>query len=515
MKTLRFIVVPQMVEMERRAMAYSSGQNSENDVRSPIVAGRFYPGSASALKKTIEKFMADAVPVQVKKPMAIVVPHAGYVFSGQVAADGFRQAADHLYDVVVILGTNHTSGSFRKISIYPGDGFSSPLGVTMIDKEVVKALLAADTDCTLDKSLHQQEHSVEVQLPFIQVLFPDARIVPAVIGVPDVGLCTRFGSALAGVLKNRRALIVASADLSHYPDADAAEDVDKKTLAAMEKMDPALLQKVTRAQMSRGIPNLHTCACGEAAVMAAMSAAKAMGAKAGKVIRYAHSGDVPAGGRDRVVGYGAVVYYADPASASANEPGPPTAAASDETLTGDDKKALLAYVRETLARRLSGRMVPAAHGLGPEVQQKRGVFVTLKKRGALRGCIGRMIPDKPLSELVGAVALQSALEDPRFRPVTLDELKDLEIEISVLTPMKPVPGADHIVVGRDGVLIRKGGRSAVFLPQVAPEQGWGRDEMLEHLCLKAGLPPGSWKEGAQLLTFQAVVFSEADFKSTS
>jgi AmmeMemoRadiSam system protein B/AmmeMemoRadiSam system protein A len=496
-------------------MTYKSGQEQESDIRSPVVAGRFYPGSASALEKTIEKFMADARPAQVKNPLAIVVPHAGYIFSGQIAAEGFRQAADHPYDVVVILGTNHTSGSFRKISIYPGDGFSTPLGTAMVDKEVVKALLAADPDCVLDKSLHDQEHSVEVQIPFIQVLFPESRIVPVVVGSPDIGLCTRFGEALAGVLKDRRALIVASADLSHYPNADAAEDVDGKTLAAMEKLDPALLQKVTQAQMRRGIPNLHTCACGEAAVMAAMSAAKAMGAAGGKVIRYAHSGDVPVGERDRVVGYGAVVYYADEQNVSANESGAPAEAASDAMLTDTDKKALLAYVRETLARKLSRQTVPVAQGLSPGVQQERGVFVTLKKRGNLRGCIGRMIPDKPLPELVGAVALQSALEDPRFRPVTLDELKDLEIEISVLTPMAPVPGADHIVVGRDGVLIRKGGRSAVFLPQVAPEQGWGRAEMLEHLCLKAGLPPGSWKEGAKLLTFQAVVFSEADFKPGS
>lgn len=487
-------------------MAYQSGQKQENDIRLPVVAGRFYPASASALKQAVRKFMADAVPVQVKNPLAIVVPHAGYIFSGQIAADGFRQAADHPCDVVVVLGTNHTSGSFRKISIYPGDGFSTPLGTTMIDKEAVEALLAADPNCVLDKSLHQQEHSIEVELPFIQILFPDARIVPAVIGVPDIGLCTRFGEALAGVLKNRRALIVASADLSHYPHADAAEEVDAKTLAAMEKLDPALLQKVTQAQMSRGIPNLHTCCCGEAAIMAAMSAAKAMGATGGKVIRYAHSGDVPVGERDRVVGYGAVVYHADPGSASVN--------GSDTLLTDTDKKALLTLARETINRYLSKQTVPIARGLGPEAQQRRGVFVTLKKRGDLRGCIGRMIPDKPLHELVGAVALQSALEDPRFRPVKLDELKDLEIEISVLTPMTPVPGADHIVVGRDGVLIRKGGRSAVFLPQVAPEQGWGRDEMLEHLCRKAGLLPGSWKEGAELLTFQAIVFSEADFKST-
>jgi AmmeMemoRadiSam system protein B/AmmeMemoRadiSam system protein A len=489
-----------------------SGQKEENEIRSPIVAGRFYPGSASALKKTVEKFMADARPAQVKHPLAIVVPHAGYVFSGQIAADGFRQAADLACDVVVVLGTNHTSGSFRKISIYPGDGFSTPLGTTMIDKEIVNALLAADPGCTLDKSLHQQEHSIEVQLPFIQVIFPEARIVPAVIGAPDIGLCTRFGEVLANVLKGRRFLIVASADLSHYPDADAAEDVDGKTLAAMEKLEPALLRQVTQAQMRRGIPNLHTCACGEAAVMVAMSAAKAMGATGGKVIRYAHSGNTPIGERDRVVGYGAVVYYADTQSAS-NKSGHRTAATSGEILTDDDKKALLVYVRETITCRLSRQTAPKAAGLGPALQQKRGVFVTLKKRGALRGCIGRMIPDKPLHELVGAVALQSALEDPRFRPVTLDELKDLEIEISVLTPMAAVPNADHIVVGRDGVLIRQAGLSAVFLPQVAPEQGWGRDEMLEHLCQKAGLLPGSWKQGAELLTFQAIVFGEADFKS--
>lgn len=494
-------------------MACQAGEKPGNDIRPSVVAGRFYPASAATLKLAVQKFMADAAPVQVKNPLAIVVPHAGYIFSGQIAADGYRQAANHPYDVIVILGTNHTSGSFRKISIYPGDGFSTPLGIAMIDKTVVKALLAEDPDCVLDKSLHQQEHSVEVQLPFIQVLFPEARIVPVVIGMPDINLCSRFGEALAAVLKGRRALIIASTDLSHYPDAEAASDVDHKTLAAMEKLDPALLQKVTQAQMKRGIPNLHTCACGEAPILVAMSAAKAMGATGGKVIRYAHSGDVSVGERDRVVGYGAVVFAADAGSASVKGPEPRAAAAPDTPLTTADKKALLAFARETIDRYLTTQTVPVARGFGPGAEQPRGVFVTLKKRGNLRGCIGRMIPDKPLHELVGTVALQSALEDPRFNPVTLPELKDLEIEISVLTPMTPVPGADHIVVGRDGVLIRKGGRSAVFLPQVAPEQGWGRDEMLDHLCLKAGLPRGSWKQGAELSTFQAIIFSEADFKS--
>jgi hypothetical protein len=494
-------------------MASQFGKNTDVDIRHPVVAGRFYPASASTLRADIRKFMDNAVAVQVQNPLVLVVPHAGYIFSGQIAADGYKQVAGRRYDTVVILGTNHTSGSFRNISIYPGDGFSTPLGTTMIDRETVQAILADNRDCVLDNSLHYQEHSVEVQLPFIQVLFPEARIVPVVIGTSDLGLCNRFGETLARVLKGRRALVVASTDLSHYPDAEAAEDVDRKTLAAMETLDPALVKKVIQTQMGRRIPDLHTCACGEAPILAVMSAAKAMGAAGGKVVRYAHSGDVPVGDRHRVVGYGAVVYYAMPSKTSENKAGPSAQNASDDTLTKNDKKALLALARESISRYLSTRTVPEASGLGPGALEKRGVFVTLKKHGDLRGCIGRMIPDQPLQTLVSIVALQSALEDPRFNRVTLPELKDIEIEISVLTPMKVVPNADHIVVGRDGVLIRKGGFSAVFLPQVAPEQGWSRDEMLDHLCRKAGLAPGSWKYGAELSTFQAIVFGEADFKS--
>jgi len=139
------------------------------------------------------------------------------------------------------------------------------------------------------------------------------------------------------------------------------------------------------------------------------------------------------------------------------------------------------------------------------------MFVTLKKRGELRGCIGEIVPEKSLYRLVGSVALKSALEDPRFRPLRHEELKDVEIEISVLTPPAPVAGADDVIAGRDGVILKKDGRSAVFLPQVATEQGWGRDKMLDELCLKAGLPAGSWRKGAQFLTFQAEVFSETDF----
>jgi AmmeMemoRadiSam system protein B/AmmeMemoRadiSam system protein A len=481
------------------------------EVRPPAVAGQFYPESASVLKLSIEKFMEDALPPLAKKPVAIVVPHAGYIYSGQICADGWNQARGGSYDVIVILATNHTAAGLRKIALYPGSGFRTPLGTAVVDVDLTAALLAASPDCTLDKGPHVREHSLEVQVPFAQVLFPQAKIVAAIVGDADAALCTRFGNALASVLKGRRALVVASSDLSHYPSAKDAEDADMKTLEAVTTLDPAALQATIRTQMARRLSNLSTCACGEAPIMVAMAAAKTMGATGGRIVSYAHSGNLPIGERERVVGYGAVVLAAD-LKKEAPAVRPATAAASDGTIGPADRKYLLRLARETISRFLTIKMVPLPRLSSPILREPRGVFVTLKKRGDLRGCIGHMVPDRPLAELVAAMALQSAFEDPRFSPVTARDLPDLEIEISVLTPMKPVSGPNDIVVGRDGVLLQKGGKSAVFLPQVAPEQGWGRDEMLSHLSQKAGLPSGAWKDGASFLTFQAIVFGEAEHR---
>ena len=480
------------------------------EVRPPAVAGQFYPESAGTLKLTIEKFMEDALPPQAKKPLAIVVPHAGYIYSGQICADGWNQVCGGSYDVVIIFGTNHTAPGLRKIALYPGVGFRTPLGTAAVDGDLVSAILAASPDCIADKGPHVREHSIEVQIPFVQILFPQARIVAAVAGEADPVLFNRFGAALASVLKGRRALIVASSDLSHYPSAADAEIADMNTLEAVTTLDPAALHATVRAQMARRIRNLDTCACGEAPIMAAMAAAKAMGATRGQIVSYAHSGNLPIGDRERVVGYGAVVLAADPKKGPVAAR-PAAATAADGTIGPADRKYLLRLARETISRYLTIKMVPLPRLSSPILREPRGVFVTLKKRGNLRGCIGRMVPDRPLAELVGAMALQSAFEDPRFGPVTSRELADLEVEISVLTPMKQVSGPNDIVIGRDGVLLQQKGRSAVFLPQVAPEQGWGRDEMLDNLSQKAGLPAKAWREpGACFLTFQAIVFSEGE-----
>jgi len=495
------------------ATACQANKGSDTDVREPAVAGKFYPESATRLKLAIEKFLQDAVPVQVQKPIAIIVPHAGYIFSGQICADGFKQVSNQKYDVIVVLGTNHTSANFQKISLYPGDGFRTPLGTAPVEKNIVSSLLKADpADCSLDKSLHESEHSVEVMVPFIQVVFPKAKIVPVVVGSPDMEMCARFGQALAKVLKNKKALIVASSDLSHYPAAQDANIVDRETLAAIAKLDHTAFRAIVQAHRDKNIPNLGTSACGEAPILVAIAAAKSLGATHGEVISYANSGDTSVSNRSRVVGYGAVVLTAEGKEKNISVSTQPTTAVMSAPLTSADKKALLAFARETLSRLFLTDTVPLARGFNATLQQPRGAFVTLKKKGELRGCIGRIIGDEPLGKLVGTMAIQAAFNDSRFRPLAADELNDIEIEISVLTPMKQVGGAADVVVGRDGVVLRKDGHSAVFLPQVATEQGWNREELLDNLCRKAGLETGCWKEKTLFSTFQAVVFSESQFR---
>jgi len=495
------------------AAACQANKSSDSDIREPAVAGKFYPESTLRLRSAVEKFLQEAMPARVQKPVVMVVPHAGYIFSGQICADGFKQVAGQKYDFIVILGTKHTNSDTGKISLYPGDGFRTPLGTAQVEKNIIHLLKKADpADCMLDKSLHEGEHSIEVIIPFIQVVFPNARIVPVVVGSQDLETCVRFGRALAKVLKDKNALIIASSDLSHYPSARDANIADRETLAAIAGLDPAAFRATVKAQRNKNIPNLFTSACGEAPITAALAAAQSLGATRGVVVSYANSGDTSVGDSSRVVGYGAVVLSADGGGKDISALTPPPPAASTATLTPSDKKTLLAFARETLSRIFLTETVPLPRNFNAELQQPRGAFVTLKKKGELRGCIGRMTGDEPLAKIVGAMAVQAAFNDTRFQPLNAGELKDIEIEISVLTPMKRVAGVSDIVVGRDGVLLGKDGHHAVFLPQVAPEQGWNRDEMLDNLCLKAGLDAGCWKEKTEFSTFQAIVFSESQFK---
>jgi hypothetical protein len=489
-----------------------AGDRAQGYVRPPAVAGQFYPSDPGRLRLAVQEFIKSAVPPATEKPIGIVVPHAGYIFSGQICADAFRQAGNHRYDVVVILGTNHTAPGFDRISVQAKGGYRTPLGTVQVDEALAAALLAEDSDCTSDVEPQKREHSVEVQVPFVQVMFPEARIVPVVVGAPDYAMCTRLGGTLAKVLRNRSALIVASSDLSHYPEYNTAVSVDRKTLDAIALLDPKELNSVIRKQEGAAEAHVETSACGEAPIMAAAAAAKGLGATRGVVVSYANSGDGLVGDVSRVVGYGAVVYT----TGQANDQilGPfrhPPVPATARPLEAAEKKWLLSFARETVHRYLTTETVPLPRAFPPQLEYRQGAFVTLKKHGELRGCIGHMAEDMPLARTTGLMAMQAAFNDSRFSPVTLSELVDLEFEVSVLTPFKPIASANEIVIGTDGVVLAKAGRSAVFLPQVATEQGWKTPELLDNLCLKAGLPVGAWKSEAQLYVFQAQVFHEGGF----
>ena len=497
----------------------STGDKTDQNVRLPAVAGKFYPGEADQLRAAIAGFLEDAItPASLKdaQPVALIAPHAGYIYSGQIAADAYAAVSGNKYDLVVILGTNHTTPGFDDFSIYPRGAYRTPLGDAAIDAEFADRLMKEADKCSFNPAVHRQEHSVEVQVPFVQYILPGVKILPVVVGTNSVERCTAFGKSIAAVAGNRKILIVTSSDLSHYPDYDDAVDVDNKLLTAVGTLDPANIKSAIEKNIRRRLPNLSTCACGEGAIMVAMSAAKALGAKQATIVSYANSGDALVGDRSRVVGYGAVVFTRD-VQTGLPPLNPPLqsrggGALSNEvnsgSLTGADKTALLRLARKTMQRYLTSQTVPLPRGFSSAANNKQGAFVTLNKHGELRGCIGHMAEDTPLYQVVGEMALAAAFNDRRFSPVEVEELDDIEIEISVLTPYEKINKPDDFIVGRDGIVIRKSGRSAVYLPQVAPEQGWNREETLDHLCLKAGLPRGSWREGAELFTFQADVFHE-------
>lgn len=476
-------------------------------VRSPVFAGQFYPADSAKLTNVIEAFLADAKPATDSHAVAIIVPHAGYIFSGQIAADGYNQVRGNRYDLIVVLGTNHSAAGFTGIAVYPKGAFATPIGAAVVDDSAAEELVSEYPEATTDIAVHEKEHSIEVQIPFIKYLFPQAKILPIIVSDPGMDACVKFGRSLGRILKDKRALIVASSDLSHYPAFDDAIRVDNVTLKTIASLDVDKINSELERALRRNVPNLATCACGKAPVIAAIAAAKAMGAGYGSIISYSNSGYNPVGRADQVVGYGAVLIGIGKATAPADA----DTVIADSTYRFDssDKSALLKYARKTLEQIFATETVPLPRNLSSSLKAKRGAFVTLRKHGELRGCIGIMTADRPLSTVVGAMALQAAFNDTRFNPLTRNELPQVEIEVSVLTPFKEVNSANDIVLGRDGVVVRKGNKQAVFLPQVATETGWSKEVLLDQLCYKGGLQAGDWKN-AQLFTFQADVFSESE-----
>ncbi|RLF32403.1 MAG: AmmeMemoRadiSam system protein B, partial [Thermoplasmata archaeon] len=276
-------------------------------IRPPAVAGSWYPEDPALLQEMIDGMLAQVTPVD-GAPIALIVPHAGYAYSGEVAATGFRQLENGTYEVAVIIASDHQPPLSNPISVWDAGGFETPLGIVPVDVELAQELIDADPHITADPAAHTDEHPIEIELPFLQRTCPHCRLVPVLMGNEKPEVIHALAQALLTVLPGRRAVVIASSDLSHYPSYEDARQVDGATLAAIETGDPDTVHTAIQGLMQSGWPNLVTCACGEAPIRVAMEVARGLGADTITVLRYANSGDT-GGDREQVVGYGAVMFW--------------------------------------------------------------------------------------------------------------------------------------------------------------------------------------------------------------
>lgn len=475
--------------------------------RRPAVAGSFYPADPVRLSSMIDGMLAQAAPQPTDGPvLAAVAPHAGYPYSGPVAAWTYAALKGHRYDRVVVIAPSHFE-AFGFSSVYDGDAFLTPLGTIPVDRQFAQQLAGTDSTIRLAEQGHTPmaaggEHAIEVQLPWLQKVLGSFSLVPIVMGDQSYQSSRALGRALAKVIQTEDSrnsppggtLILASSDLSHYHPYAEAESIDRKTLGALAAWD--------YFSMSRNFQKRTWEACGGAPIVAAMIAAERMGANKADVLRYGNSGDT-GGDRSRVVGYSAAVFVKTGQGAAQEAP---------FSVSSEQKAELLALARNSAQHAVQTHSAYDPPPVADEaLLQEYGAFVTLTEAGSLRGCIGYTTPVRPLYLTVCDAAAHAALHDPRFRPVSPAELSRLHFEISVLSPLRHVTDIEQIQVGRDGLLIKNGDNEGLLLPQVPVELKWDHQTFLEHTCLKAGLSSNRWKDdNTDIFKFTAVVFGERD-----
>ncbi len=485
-------------------------QDSTGEVRRPVVAGAFYPGDSQLLADDVDGFLdAAGTPELDAEIVGLISPHAGYMYSGAVAGRAYACVRGMPFDTVVVIAPSHRF-PFRSASIFGGGGYETPLGVVPVDRELADAITDPSRGFGFEPRAHTSEHSLEVQVPFLQRALGEFHIVPIVMGEQTETAVRLLASRIAGAVRasaGKRVLLVASTDLSHYHSHDEAVELDSHVIRAVEDFDPeALLASLARGECE---------ACGGGPTAVVMMAARELGARRSTVVGYATSGDVT-GDKSQVVGYMAAVLHGAPASERPEDEEEREPAASTggspmpyTGLTHDERGALLSLARRSIEAALAGRPAPTPAFSSPALAPECGAFVTLEKGGALRGCIGHVRAYKPLEQTVSEMAVAAALHDPRFPPVTADEFDGLTVEISVMSPLTAVEDVSEIKVGVHGLVIQDGGRSGLLLPQVATDYGWDRETFLEHTCMKAGLPTDCWKQGGvTILKFTAEVFGE-------
>lgn len=474
---------------------------SAQQTRKPAVTGSFYPDNAKEIKSMLTPWLhADA---QVA-PQALIVPHAGYVFSGEVAASAFsRIPKNHPYKRIFLLGPSHRVGfTGASVQTYYSSA-ETPLGKVPVDVALGKELIdKGKGDFIFRADAHDREHCLEVQLPFLQMVYDQVPpIVPIVIGSQRLEVLQRIAAVLKPYF-NEDNLFIISSDFSHYPSYENAKAsdlflADTITSGGLEEFLHALRQ-IDKMDFA----GEDTAACGACAIAVLLSMMDTQGRDhfVADHVMYRNSGDSVYGDKDRVVGYNAIVFNRLPEK-------------KDDHLfhfTEEEKKAMVAAARSSIYSALRLDYDGDDTPVGILKEKGYGVFVTLHLNGRLRGCIGRFSSSSTLHATIREMARAAAFEDPRFPSLSRNEAHQIDIEISVLSPLKRISSIDEFKLGRDGIYMIKGSRHGTFLPQVAKETGWTTEEFLGHCASeKAGIGYYGWKD-AELYTYQTEIVNESE-----
>ena len=477
-----------------------NGMKKGTTVRPMAVAGQFYPRDQRELSIYLKSYFASAkVLFSDQHIQSVIVPHAGYVFSGRVAAEAFAQISPEAhYDHIFLVGPSHHV-AFDGASVCSAfAGYATPLGRVDVDTALCNRLISENKVFQYLPEAHDREHCLEVQLPFLQYHLKEvAPIVPIIIGTEDIHRLREISLSLRPYF-TAHYLFVISSDFSHYPPYQDAVKADHRTGDAIASGNLETFIKTLSENCFMGFHNLATSACGQCGIAVLLMMSEGNPDLQLHQLLYLNSGDSPYGEKKEVVGYYALCQTIKGNDVAVKD------SSSDEFLTAEEKKNLLILARNSIS---SDSATPPAN-LSARLMRRCGAFVTLNENGHLRGCIGHFGEDIPLADVIWKMARAAAFEDPRFPPVSKDEFPQIEIEISVLTPLHRITHISEFQYGKQGIYMRKGFHSGTFLPQVADEVNWTKEEFLGHCAQdKAGIGWDGWKD-AELYTYDAIIFSE-------
>jgi AmmeMemoRadiSam system protein B/AmmeMemoRadiSam system protein A len=491
-----------------------ASQRSVSKSKEPLVlnsslAGSWYPASARELENQIDGFLKNVPDRPDENFMALILPHAGYKYSGQTAVYGLKSLNKKSINTVIVLGPSHRYPLLNSASIPSVDYISTPLGKVELDQSVIR-VLKKEKFIVSKSQVHMSEHSVQMEIPLLQRILGNFKIVPVVLGQLDKSTIYKMASLIKSVADSHT-LVIASSDFVHFGPSygyvpfklDVEKEVKKLNMGAVK----FIMHKDTDGFL-KYINQTRATICGRIPIAVLLATVP----KRAEAMMFHYETSIPVtGDKTNFVSYISMGFKGSFGKGVKSK----MTDINGFVLDNSDKIELLKLARISLEYYLkNGVHIPLDQTgitITPHMKQIMGAFVTLKRNGDLRGCIGEIFPRRELYKAVMDHAVDAAVHDPRFNPVGFSELSELIIEISALTKPVPIAGYKDFIVGRHGIVLSKAGRSAVFLPQVAPEQGWQVEQTLTHLSLKAGLPADAWKSGASFSVFEAIVFGEDSF----